>query len=905
MSPRAPKSQRLRAVPEADEEPQVVRAPPDRSSAEGDAEGGERQAPRGGARGQGTGGAVRAPAERGAVRAPPEEGARRSGTGREQAPAREAAPRGDGPARGESPPQREPPPRVREPPPRVREPPPRVREPVVEIDDEPSTVRMPDDDAPLSDEVGGRGAPRAAPQARAEPARGDVRATGAREPEVRMQGASAEHDARIDAEPADEPEAGMGLDAADVYLDAAGEDGDAAPVIELDTGREVEIEIDGGPDGAGSAAQPASEEAFPADGAGGGLGVVADEPASGGEPAAGAAAHEPGTDVAGQAPGAVGEPQGRAAREARDRVQVGAQTHEFPTESARTWAGVTPPSQRGSSSRFLTDVIVDMELVTREVMDTAVEMARNQGSAPERVLVDQGTLSPDGLARALAERYGLDHIDLSVFPVDPAAVSLVTSQAAKRYQAVPVAYVDKRTLLVAMADPANVLAVDDIAIMTGCEVRVAVASPQDVADLIARMDRLDAVVTEPEGGTEEEQADTGEVVNLRENADDAPVVKLVNQVVAQAVEQGASDVHLAPTEKDLRVRFRIDGVLRDVTTVPRRMAPGVVSRVKIMAELDIAERRLPQDGRVGLTVDGRHVDLRIVTLPSAKGEAVIMRILDKESVVMDFDKLGMSPDDRERFEHAFHLSHGCVLVTGPTGSGKTTTLYAALTALNTKERNIITVEDPVEYQMEGITQVQVNAKVGLTFAVGLRTMVRADPDVIMVGEIRDRETAQIAVESALTGHMVLSTLHTNDAPSAIHRLIEMDIEPFLVASAIESVLAQRLARTLCPHCKKRAIIPADALRANGYNAQVDMEAYEPVGCPRCGGTGYRGRIALYEVMTMSREIRELALERRSADEIREVAIGQGMRRMRDDGLEKVRAGLTSMAEVARVIGSGS
>ncbi|MHB8492082.1 MAG: GspE/PulE family protein, partial [Solirubrobacteraceae bacterium] len=409
---------------------------------------------------------------------------------------------------------------------------------------------------------------------------------------------------------------------------------------------------------------------------------------------------------------------------------------------------------------------------------------------------------------------------------------------------------------------------------------------------------------EPDSEAQEEIADeAGELVNLRDNADDGPVIKLVNQIVAQAVEQGASDVHLAPTEKDLRVRFRVDGVLRDITTVPRRMAPGVVSRVKIMGELDIAERRLPQDGRVGLTVDGRHVDLRIVTLPSSKGESVTMRILDKEAVVMDFDKLGMGPDDRASFEKGFFSSYGAVLVTGPTGSGKTTTLYAALMALNTKERNIITVEDPVEYQLEGITQVQVSPKVGLTFAVGLRTMVRADPDVIMVGEIRDRETAQIAVESALTGHLVLSTLHTNDAPSAIHRLIEMDIEPFLVSSAIECVLGQRLARTLCPHCKQRAIVAADVLRASGYNAQVDMEVYEPVGCPRCGGTGYRGRIALYEVMTMTREIRELALERRSAEELRDVAIGQGMRRMRDDGFEKVREGRTSIAEVMRVIGA--
>ncbi len=449
------------------------------------------------------------------------------------------------------------------------------------------------------------------------------------------------------------------------------------------------------------------------------------------------------------------------------------------------------------------------------------------------------------------------------------------------------------------------LAVDDIAIMTGYEVRVAVAPPEDIANLISRLDRLEDVVSEQDGQIEaQELSDAAEVVDLRETADDAPIVKLVNQIVAQAVEQGASDIHLAPDGSELRVRFRVDGVLHDATTVPRRMAGGAVSRVKIMAEMNIAERRLPQDGRIGLTVDGRHIDLRVVTLPSVHGEAIVMRVLDKDSVVTSLDRLGFSDADRERFEHACHETHGAVLVTGPTGSGKSTTLYAALQMLNTPEKNIITVEDPVEYEMEGLTQLQVAAKHGLTFAAGLRSMVRADPDVIMVGEIRDAETARIAVESALTGHLVLSTLHTNDAPSAITRLIEMGIEPFLVASALDCVVAQRLARMLCPNCKRRTIVSAEVLRENGYKALVDLEAYEPVGCRRCAGSGYRGRLGLYEVMSVSSEIRSLALERRPAEEMREVAVRQGMRRLRDDGLEKVKQGRTSIAEIARVIGSG-
>ena len=565
------------------------------------------------------------------------------------------------------------------------------------------------------------------------------------------------------------------------------------------------------------------------------------------------------------------------------------------------WTGITRPSRRGSSSRFLTDVIVDMGLASRGQVEEAVESSRGLGTTPERVLLDAGALTHDGLSRALAERYGLDHLDLSAFSVDMSAANLVTTTAAKRYQAVPVAFADKRTLLVAMADPSNVLAVDDIAIMTGYEVRVAVAPPDDIAGLISRLDRLEDVVSESQEQLEEEGG--AEVVDLHETAEDAPVVKLVNQIVAQAVERGASDVHLAPDGREVRVRFRIDGVLQDVTTVPRRMAAGVISRVKIMAELNIAERRLPQDGRVGLSVEGRHVDLRVVTLPSVHGEAIVLRVLDKDSVVVELDKLGMAEAERERFERAFHQAHGAVLVTGPTGSGKSTTLYAALQQLNTVEKNIITVEDPVEYEIAGLTQVQVSPKVGLTFAAGLRSMVRADPDVIMVGEIRDRETAQIAVESALTGHLVLSTLHTNDAPSAISRLVEMGIEPFLVASALDCVVAQRLARKLCSHCKRRTIIPAQILRDSGYKALVDLEAYEPVGCRRCGGSGYRGRVGLYEVMDVTAEVQKLALERRPAEEIRDVAVHQGMRRLRDDGLEKVRQGRTSIAEIARVIGS--
>ncbi len=576
--------------------------------------------------------------------------------------------------------------------------------------------------------------------------------------------------------------------------------------------------------------------------------------------------------------------------------------HEQPQPPASGgMTGVSKPSAKGSSQRFLTDVIVAMGLASQRQVDEALDASRTSGTTPESVLLANNQITPDALSRALAERYGLDHLDLGIFTVDMSAANLVSTAVAKRYQAVPVAFADKRTLLVAMADPSNVLAVDDIAIMTGYEIRVAVAPPEDIAALVSRLDRLEDVVGE---SVAQEEAEEDELVALHETSEDAPVIKLVNQLVAQAVEQGASDMHLAPDGKEMRVRFRIDGVLQEVTTVPRKMAAGVISRIKIMAELNIAEKRLPQDGRVGLVVDGRHVDLRVVTLPSVHGEGAVMRVLDKASVVVELDKLGMAAAERERFEHACQETHGAVLVTGPTGSGKSTTLYAALKLLNTPEKNIITVEDPVEYEMAGLTQVQVATKQGLTFAMGLRAMVRADPDIIMVGEIRDRETAQIAVESALTGHLVLSTLHTNDAASAITRLIEMGIEPFLVASALDCVVAQRLARMLCANCKRRTIIPAKVLHDSGYKARVDLEAYEPAGCRRCGGSGYRGRLGLYEVMKMSPEIQTLALERSPAEAIRDVAVEQGMTRLRDDGLQKVREGRTSISEIARVIGSG-
>jgi type IV pilus assembly protein PilB len=579
-----------------------------------------------------------------------------------------------------------------------------------------------------------------------------------------------------------------------------------------------------------------------------------------------------------------------------------------PRHSGTQIKGLTPPRQRGATGRFLTDVLVDLEYLPRDRVDRAIEEARIAGFAPERVLLDQRAISPEQLSRAIAERYGLDHVDLGTFQVDMAAANLLNAAAARRYGAIPVAFLDKQTLLLAMSDPSNVLALDDISMMTRCEIRPAVASADDVATLISRLNRFESAVAD--AVEQDLESASLEVVDLRESADDAPVIKLVHSIIADATERGASDIHFEPQPdgsrrglSEMRVRLRIDGVMTEAASVPKRMAGGVVSRIKIMSDLDISERRLPQDGRVGLTIEGRHVDLRVVTIPSVHGESVVLRILDQEGLRLELGQLGYQPTELERFRRAFRRSHGAVLVTGPTGSGKSTSLYAALLELNTEEKNIITIEDPVEYQIPGVTQMQVNLKAGLTFDTGLRSIMRADPDILMVGEIRDRETAQIAIEGALTGHLVLSTLHTNDAPSAISRLIEMGIEPFLLASAIECVVGQRLVRTLCPNCKERAILPAEMLRQNGFNAQFDIEAYNPVGCVRCGGMGYRGRTGIYEVMPMNEELRRLTLQRGSSDELAAAATAQGMRRLREDGLEKVKAGLTSLAEVARVTGS--
>lgn len=541
------------------------------------------------------------------------------------------------------------------------------------------------------------------------------------------------------------------------------------------------------------------------------------------------------------------------------------------------------------------EVAVDLGFADRKTIEEAVEAAREQGRPTGIVLVERGVLRHDQLARVVAERFGLDFVDLAVYDLDMGAVNLISSETAKRYQAVPVGFTEDGALVLAMANPTNILTIDDIGMMTGRRIRPAAASVEDLNLLLARLVRMDDSIEDIVD--EDEEADD---LRVDEADSDAPIIKLVHSIVAQAIQQGASDIHVNPEEGDTRVLFRVDGVLTPAATIKRRMAAGVVSRIKIMAELDISEKRVPQDGRFALTVDGRRVDIRVVTLPLVHGEGAVMRIMDRGAVVEDLGVLGMPDVERQRFEHAIQRPNGAVLVTGPTGSGKSTTLYAALHVLNDGERSILTIEDPVEQRIPGIKQMQIAPRAGITFDVGLRSMLRADPDVIMVGEIRDRETAHIAVEAALTGHLVLSTLHTRDAPSALGRLIDMGIEPFLVSSAVDCIVAQRLVRMLCKHCKRPQEVSEPVLAEHGL---AGAQPYEPVGCSRCSSSGYRGRIGLYEVMSVSERIRALILEKASVDDMVAVAVAEGMMRLRDDGLQKVREGLTSIAEVERMTNS--
>ena len=543
-------------------------------------------------------------------------------------------------------------------------------------------------------------------------------------------------------------------------------------------------------------------------------------------------------------------------------------------------------------------------LITQAQLDAALAGQAERGVPIGRLLVEMDALSEVDLTRVLARQLSLEFVDLAEYPVDRAAIGLVPETMARRVHALPIGW-DGHRLVVAMAEPTNVLAVDDIRTVTGSDIQVVAVTRAQLDETLDRFHRLDAEVDEvaqrAAGEAEED------VASVRDIVEDAPIVKFVNLLIAQAVADRASDIHVEPTEFELRIRFRVDGVLHEVMHSPRSIQAGVISRLKVMADINIAERRIPQDGRISLTVGGRQVDLRVATLPTVFGEKVVMRILDKSQARLDLKDLGFLPQALARYEACYQKPYGTILVTGPTGSGKSTTLYATLNVLNQPDRNVITVEDPVEYQLPGINQVQVNPKAGLTFASALRSILRSDPDIVLVGEIRDRETAVIAVEASLTGHLVLSTLHTNDAASTPMRLIEMGVEPFLVTSALDCVVAQRLARRLCDRCREPfEPTKAELAEAGWPRDQLDAldewpTLHRAVGCTACSRTGYRGRLALHEVMVMSEDIDRLVVERASSEDIKKMSLAQGMLTLREDGLHKVAQGQTTLEEIFRVV----
>jgi type IV pilus assembly protein PilB len=551
------------------------------------------------------------------------------------------------------------------------------------------------------------------------------------------------------------------------------------------------------------------------------------------------------------------------------------------------------------SGEHIGTLLVEEGLVAQADLERAQSRQSQTGESLSRILVDEGMVNEVDLVRTLARQIGIEFVNLTDITIDPTAAALVPESLARRYSVIPIGFQDDR-LVVAMADPGNVLVIDDVRAITGMQVIPKVATRADIEDAIRRSGRFDETVADLADLATDEDVD--DLSKIEAAIEEAPIVKLVNTLISRAVTERASDIHIEPGERHLRVRFRIDGVLHEVMTTPRSVSGAVVSRLKIMAELDIAERRVPQDGRVGIRVSGRPIDLRVATLPSIYGEKVVLRILDKDDGILTLPDLGFLPESLRRFEQSYTRPYGAILVTGPTGSGKTTTLYSTLNILNRPNVNIITVEDPVEYRLPGITQVQVNRKAGLQFATVLKAILRSDPDIVLVGEVRDAETAKIAVEAALTGHLVLSTLHTNDASSSIGRLVDMGVEAYLVSSALDSILAQRLARKICERCRKAMVASKEMMVDMGCSPDEDPPTiYQAVGCKYCSDTGYRGRLSVNEVLLVTEEIQRMAVERRPSDEISRVATEQGMRTLRMDGMEKVKLGMTTLEEVLRVV----
>jgi len=566
-------------------------------------------------------------------------------------------------------------------------------------------------------------------------------------------------------------------------------------------------------------------------------------------------------------------------------------------------------------SQRLGDLLVKEKVITPEQLEQALKTQKETGSRLGSALVKLGFLSDEDVTNFLSRQYGVPAINLSFFEIDSSVVKLIPQETAKRYQILPLSRVGA-SLTIAMVDPTNVFAMDDIKFMTGFNIEPVVASETAIMEHIEKaygssqeedMEKVMASVAEMgEADVEltEEAAEMG-LGELEKAADEAPIVKLVNLILTDAVKRGASDIHVEPYEKEYRVRFRIDGMLHTIMNPPAKLKDAITSRIKIMAKLDISEKRLPQDGRIMLKMQiggkKKQLDYRVSTLPTLWGEKIVMRLLDKENLRLDMTKLGFEPESLEKFTKAILKPYGMVLVTGPTGSGKTNTLYSAISRLNQPDTNIMTAEDPVEFQLSGVNQVQMKESIGLNFAAALRSFLRQDPNIILVGEIRDFETAEIAIKAALTGHLVLSTLHTNGAPETISRLMNMGIEPFLVATSVHLIVAQRLVRRICGECKEEVQLPPQAMIEAGFTPEEAKTAkiYKGKGCGVCNNSGYKGRAGLYEVMEIDDELRELILVGASAVELKKKAIERGMITLRRSGLIKAMAGVTTLEEIAR------
>ncbi|MBA7498330.1 hypothetical protein ES704_01065 [subsurface metagenome] len=566
-------------------------------------------------------------------------------------------------------------------------------------------------------------------------------------------------------------------------------------------------------------------------------------------------------------------------------------------------------ADKSITGKFLSDILYEKGLITDEQLDRTLKIQRDNGNDLQKIIIDLDILKKYEMMLALADEIGVKYVNLDDINIEPTIVVLIPEEMARRHQLIAIDK-DEKKLTVAMANPLDVFAHDELKIRLGYDINSVLSYGEDIDKALDEVfgvtDEWDQVIGKIENMQvtvlKEEEKEAADISAITES-EEAPVIALVNLIILRSVKENASDIHIEPFGEDtLKVRYRIDGILHDVMSLPRNLQLAVISRIKIMSDLDIAERRLPQDGRIQVNVGGRKINIRVSILPAVTGESAVLRILDPSSILLELDSLGFSPDILPNYLSLIKKPNGIILVTGPTGSGKSTTLYTTLNLLNSTEKKIMTIEDPVEYRLKGISQVQAKPKIGLTFATGLRSFLRQDPDIMLVGEIRDKETAEIAVQAALTGHIVLSTLHTNDAPSSVIRLIDMGIEPFLISSSVVGVIAQRLVRKICPKCKKGIKITPDMKKIlDEYEiSSNEITLYKGEGCPYCKDTGYKGRIAIFELMVMTENIRDLISKNVTTGKLRQAAISEGMCQLREDGIKKVCEGITTIDEVLRV-----